>query len=73
MMGRWSIAPKRLSGAYGGGELAISPDGRQGAFLLYFDEDFAIEVLDLIRGGFAFSADLYRLGDGTAIDTPLAW
>lgn len=67
------FVPKRLSGIYGRGRLAISPDGRRGAFLLYFDEDFAIEILDLLNGGFYLSADLYRLGDGIAIDSRLAW
>ena len=73
LFARGGLAPRKLSGAYGGGELAMSPNGRLGAFLLYFDEDFAIEAVNLRTGGFVLSADLYRLGDGISIGRQLAW
>ncbi|HWT91205.1 MAG TPA: hypothetical protein VN179_08825 [Solirubrobacterales bacterium] len=63
---------KWLSETFGGDELAISPDGRRGAFLLYFDEQQAITTLDLRRGGFVDTAEHYNLGEG-GIDPRLAW
>ncbi|HEX6154036.1 MAG TPA: hypothetical protein VFZ19_10995, partial [Solirubrobacterales bacterium] len=61
-----------LMDSLGADELAVSPDGRRGAFLLYFDEQEALAVIDLRRGGFVYTAEAYNLGEG-GIDPRLAW
>jgi dipeptidyl aminopeptidase/acylaminoacyl peptidase len=64
---------RRLSGAYGATELAVSIDNRRAAFLLYFDEVHGIAVLDLVGGGFLFTAETYGELGGVAIDPLLGW
>jgi hypothetical protein len=63
---------KWLMDSLGAYELAVSPDGRKGAFLLYFEEQQALAVIDLRGGGFVYTAEAYNLGEG-GIDPRLAW
>ncbi|MFL5834010.1 MAG: TolB family protein [Solirubrobacterales bacterium] len=64
---------RRLSGSYGATELAVSIDNRRAAFLLYFDEDHGIAVVDLVGGGFLFTAETYGELEGVSIDPLLGW
>ena len=63
---------KELMDTLGARELAVSPDGRRAAFLLYFEEQLALAVIHLRRGGFVYTAEAYNLGEG-GIDPRLAW